>query len=230
MYKTVVYTPNDIMSDLICDNYPMLLVLNRFGINLGFGDATIEKVCADNNIDLTTFLAVVNLLVSDKNATPFDLKGLSIISLIEYLHNSHSYFLEFKLPEIRQKLIEAIDRKDNAVAIAIINYYDEYTTEVKKHMQYEEERVFPYVKDLLSGKIVDKYNINIFSEHHDAIEFKLSELKDIIIKYYPTKASYKLSSVLFDIFSCEKDLASHNYIEDHLMVPAIKDLENLNKN
>ena len=26
------------MSDLICENYPMVLVMSRFGIDLGFGE------------------------------------------------------------------------------------------------------------------------------------------------------------------------------------------------
>ena len=34
-----------------------------------------------------------------------------------------------------------------------------------------------------------------------------------------------LNDVLFDIFACERDLASHNYIEDHLFVPAVEELE-----
>ena len=31
--------------------------------------------------------------------------------------------------------------------------------------------------------------------------------------------------MLFDIFTCERDLASHNDIEDRLFIPAIKRLE-----
>ena len=89
-------------------------------------------------------------------------------------------------------------------------------------MQYEEENVFPYVDELVSGNISGKYNIDIFSKQHDKIESKLSELKDIIIKYYPAKSSNELNGVLFDIFSCSEDLASHNDVEDLLFIPAIR--------
>ena len=47
MYKLGRYKQTDRMSDLICENYPMLLVLSRFGISLGFGDKTIGEVCED---------------------------------------------------------------------------------------------------------------------------------------------------------------------------------------
>ena len=41
MYKQGKYTETDKMSDLICENYPMVLVMSRFGIDLGFGEKNI---------------------------------------------------------------------------------------------------------------------------------------------------------------------------------------------
>lgn len=230
MYKIGEYKETDSMSDLICENYPMLLVLSRFGIALGFGDHSIKEVCLENQVDTNTFLSVVNLLIAeDKEDTQIDLRHISVPSLVMYLRNSHTYFLEFRLPLIRCKLVEAIDcAGNNAVSLAIIRYYDEYVAEVRTHMMYEEETVFPYVAGMLNGNISDKYNIDIFSKHHDNVEAKLSELKNIIIKYYPAKTSNELNSVMFEIFSCAQDLASHNDIEDYLFVPAIREIESLN--
>lgn len=226
MYKIGKYKATDQMSHLICDNYQMLLVLSRFGISLGFGDKSIEEVCAEDGVDMDTFLCVVNLLI-DEEKEPFDgdSSALSVESLVQYLRNSHCYFLDFRLPSIRGKLIQAVDDEHNDIAVAIIRYYDEYVAEVRKHMMYEEETVFPYVDKILHGATADNYNIDIFSKHHDKVEAKLSELKNIIIKYYPAKTSNELTSALFDIFACAHDLASHNDIEDYLFVPAIKGVE-----
>ena len=68
MYKLGRYKQTDRMSDLICENYPMLLVLSRFGISLGFGDKTIGEVCEDSGVDTKTFLTIVNLLLDDPEA------------------------------------------------------------------------------------------------------------------------------------------------------------------
>lgn len=51
---------------------------------------------------------------------------------MEYLKNSHSYFLDFCLPAIRRKLIEAIDCSQDGVAILILKFYDEYVNEVRR--------------------------------------------------------------------------------------------------
>ncbi|HNR28436.1 MAG TPA: LuxR C-terminal-related transcriptional regulator [Bacteroidales bacterium] len=216
------YTATDKMGDLICDNYPMLFVMSRFGISHGFGEKTIEEVCRQNNVHTNTFLAVVNMLISgkrDENAEP------SLPSLLDYLHNSHSHFLDIRLPAIRKKLLQTIGTPHDGVAKAVIRYYDEYVEQVDTHMAYEEQTVFPYVRSLLKGELSGDYCIRVFCRQHDNIESKLSELKNILIKYYPTGNPHELNNVLFDIFACARDLASHNFIEDELFVPMISQLE-----
>lgn len=211
------------MCDLVCDRYPVLLVMSRFGIALGFGDRTIGEVCRDHGVDVQTFLTVVHML-DDENALP-DPAEISVAGLVAYLRNSHRYFLDFRLPAIRRKLLDAIDCSRSDVSFAILRFFDEYVAEVNKHMDYEERRVFPYVEALLAGRRPERYSIDVFRRHHDRIEAKLTELKRIIIRYYPLGSTNELNGVLFDIFACEKDLASHNAVEDRLFVPAIKRLE-----
>ncbi|MDR1601724.1 MAG: hemerythrin domain-containing protein [Tannerella sp.] len=225
MYRLGKYKETDKMSDLICENYQMLLVMSRFGIALGFGEQSIGEVCRNNHVDAPTFLTVVNMLTDDDRREITD-ASISIVSLVSYLRNAHIYFLDFRLPAIRNKLFEAIVSGSSDVIVAIIRYYDEYAAEVRKHMQYEENTVFPYVEALMNGKTdARNYRIEIFSRQHEQIDAKLSELKDIIIKYYPANSTNELNSVLFDIFTCSLDLASHNDVENYLFVPAIKAIE-----
>ena len=92
-------------------------------------------------------------------------------------------------------------------------------------MEYEEQEVFPFVESLVEGRAVDAGSISTFSEHHDPVDEKLNELKNIIIKYYPSDGcNNQLNAALFDIFSCEQELKSHCKIEDYLFVPAVKNL------
>ncbi len=228
-YKVGRYLPNDLMSDLICDNYPMLLVMSRFGIDLGFGEDTIAEVCEKSGVDITTFLAVVNTLIANNKASvKIEYDKISLDSMIQYLHNSHSYFLEYRLPLIRRELIEALEYGGD-VSVVIVSYYDQYVAEVHKHMMYEENTLFPYITSIINGTDSRKYSVDIYSEHHDKVAAKLSELKSIIIKYYSAKTTNELNNVLYDIFSCERDLSSHNDLEDYILVPAIKAYEMCNK-
>ena len=227
MYKTNNYVPTDKMSDLICGNYTLLQVMSRFDLSLGFSDQTVQEVCRANGVDCKTFLAVVNFITEENNRMADEVQDLSIHALMNYLKQAHHYFLDFQLPTIRRKLIEAIDCSvQNEVAFLILKFFDAYVAEVLKHMDYEDMNVFTYVENLVAGNRESGFRISQFARRHDQIDAKLKELKNIIIKYYPAGGNdYLLNAVLFDIFSCEQDLASHCRVEDYLFVPAVLRLE-----
>lgn len=226
MYKKGLYKETDKMSDLICGNYPMVLVTSRFGIKLGFGDKNIGEVCRQNDVDAFTFLTVVNFLTEEiQVATEEVCERISVETLMHYLHNAHDYFLDFRLPHIREKLNEATSTCQPEVAFAIHKFFEEYVQEIHKHMAYEEKTVFPYVRNLMEGKEETKYKISIFRKRHEQIDKKLSDLKNILIKYYPGSGSYMLNSVLFDLFTTEEDLISHTRVENDLFTPVILSYE-----
>ena len=170
------------MIDLISDNYSLLQVMSRFGLSLGFGDKTVKEVCEMNGVDCPTFLAVVNFMAEGFSRMDGETDGLSIPALVDYLRQAHIYFLEFCLPAIRRKLLEAIDCSENDVSFLILKFFDEYMREVRKHMEYEERTVFKYVDALLENNAPKNYQISTFSKHHDQVGEKLTELKNIIIK------------------------------------------------
>lgn len=210
------------MNDLINDNSQLLMVMSRFGISLGFGEKTVKEICEAQEVDCATFLAVSNF-VSKKN---YEIASISLAPLISYLKRAHSYFLEFNLPLIRRKLIEAIDCSGaDDVAFLILKYYDAYVMEVRRHMEYENKKVFTYVEKLLKGVLNDDFTISVFESQHCHIDSKLKELKDLIIRYYPEKENDLLNAVLFDIINCEQDLKSHCRLEDKLFVPTVEKLE-----
>lgn len=216
------------MSTVITRNYTLLQVMSRFGLSLGFGDKTVAEVCEDSGVETQTFLDVVNFLADEGlEVSSGMIRTLHIPTLMTYLKNAHSYFLDFKFPNIRRKLIESIDcSKNNEIAFLILKFFDAYIEGVRVHMNYENERVFPYVEALLENKMQKNFNIHVFASHHDDIDEKLKELKNIIITYYPTKADNNtFYSVLFGIFTTEKDLAQHNAIENKLFIPAVSQLE-----
>ena len=227
MSKKHLYSPTDKMSDIICDNYSLLQVMSRFGLPLGFGDYSVEEVCKSSQVDCNTFLAVVNFINKGHSRSSLPQTDISVETLMIYLKNAHHYFLDFQLPTIRRKLLEAIDcSTDNEITFLILKFFDVYVQEVRNHMNYEDQYVFTYVDNLLKGQKDENYNIKMFVSHHDHIDEKLTELKNSIIKYYPdSKKAYMMNAVLFDIFNCEKDLVSHNAIEDYLFVPAVLQLE-----
>ena len=230
MYKTVnKYIPSDKMSDMICSDFALLQVMSRFGLSLGFGEATIEEVCKANKVDCTTFLAVANFMLQKDDYVFNEKEEISIPSLISYLKQSHHFFLEFQLPNIREKLLKYTTKSENKeISELILRFFDNYVDEVFSHMGFEDKEIFTYVDDLLHGKKHPEYSIDYFADGHERehIDMKLTELKNIIIKYLPTNGdTYLSNALLYDLFSCIEDIDTHGHIEDFIFVPAVRQLE-----
>jgi len=219
------------MSDVISDDYRILQIISRFGIKLGFGDQSVAATCRAAGVDVSTFLTVVNYVKDPAHARISEMaEQVDVPALIAYLKNSHNYFVDFRLPGIRRKLLEAIDLSSgNRIAMLILRFYDEYAQEVSRHMTFENEHVHPFVETLLQGRLPQESFRNIeeqYDEQHAGIEKSLSELKSIIVKYYPSDNSAQLmGEVLMDIFMTDEDLHSHCHMEDTLFAECIRRLE-----
>lgn len=219
------------MSDVISDDYRMLQMISRFGITLGFGDKTVAETCKEAGVDAQTFLTVVNFLTDTNHAHSSEMvEHIQLSDMLRYLKNSHTYFTDYRLPAIRRRLIQAIDMHSH-IAMLIIKFYDEYVAEVSRHMAYENEHVHPYVEGLLEGRRGNLRLSDITSQHegsHASIDRSLTELKSIIIKYYPNDQNAALlSDVLMDIYMVEEDFLNHCHLEDTLFAQCVRQLENL---
>ena len=225
MKEQKIYEADDKMISLISDNYNLLQSLGGFGISLGFGDKTVRETCESNGVDTHTFLAVVNYAINGIGVDEDD-EHISVSTLMHYLEASHAYFIDFQLPYIRRELEESLN-EDTSLAQLIMKLYDEYAHEIRHHMDYEQQTLFPYVKKLLIGQPASDYNVETFSKHHEASDQQLRELKILIIKYLPQDGLHnnQLTAALHDIYENEEWLSQHALVEDHIFVPAIRRLE-----
>lgn len=227
------FTDNAQMSDIIHDDYRLLQVISRFGIGLGFGNQSVNEACQSAGVHAPTFLAVVNCVVGASHANIEALvEQVSVAELMRYLQRSHSYFVDFRLPAIRRKLIEAIDcSAKNQIAFLILKFYDEYAAEVQRHMDYENQHIHYYVQQLLDGRLPDGDDTytKLAHQHHDnhsSIAKSSNELKSVIVKYYPSDSdTQRLADTLMDIYIMEEDLFSHCRLEDTLFAQAVERLE-----
>ncbi|MDE6300594.1 MAG: LuxR C-terminal-related transcriptional regulator [Muribaculaceae bacterium] len=212
------------MRDVVADNALLLPVMSRFGIPLGFGDSTVGQVCSTHAVDAPTFLAVANFI----SKKPFVPEAVNASSLVRYLKNAHSYFLDYRLPWVRARLIEAISTvSDHDFALLTIRFFDSYVEEVRRHMEFENSCVFDYVEALIAGNERPGYRIARFKDTHAPIAEKLREIKDILICHYTSEERNAdlMNSLLFDLVICERDLNTHCAVEDHIFVPAVERLE-----
>lgn len=115
--------------------------------------------------------------------------------------------------------------------LMVDKFFNDYFIEVKEHLNYENEVVFPYALDLINKNIKqknksDSFNVLVYKEHHDDIEEKLADLKNLLIKYLPQENDQQLRrNLLFCLFELELDLNIHSQIEDLILIPLLEKIE-----
>lgn len=224
---TIIFKKTMKMSELIDADYRLLLLLNRLNISLGFGEKSVDTVCKENNFDTDCFLFLANYQ-SNKSITNIQkaFESLPLEPFLQYLKSSHGYFLERRLPNIRRKLELVFATSDKGLQHVVLDFFDNYTKEVEEHMQYEDDTVFPYVRCLMKEDCIEKYSIDIFEERHNDIEGKMNDLKQILMKYVPgTTDQMLMVNILMELYMSEEELEAHTFIEDSLVIPRVKEME-----
>lgn len=225
------YKTNDKVSFVLANDYRLLQVMSRFGISFGFGDKTIREVCVQCGVDADTFIAVINFVKDGGTHVPVSVGELSVRSLLDYLRETHRYFIDYQFPTMRRNMLSAIDCSvRNEVAFLVLKFFDEYVEEVRKHMEYEEEVTFTYVENLLAGRnaVLSDRSHNLLSKHHESIDSKLRELKNLFVQYYPQQGTdHELNAVIFELYRAQEDLEMHCLVEDHVFTPAVRRLAHM---
>ena len=223
----IVLSPSMKLADLIELNYSLLIVLSRLGIDLGFGENTVEEVCRARNIDINSFLLICGIYTYDDYIAPNELlRDGNPLDVVRYLHSSHAFYLEDELKKLETSLEDLVTPCDVSQKKVIFKFFSEYKKEVENHFAYEEETVFPYVAAMMQGTVRDGYSIEQFEENHSNIDEKLNDLKNIVMKYLPSVCDTVLrNSVLYHIFFLEEDLDKHTLIENNVLVPMVNRLE-----
>lgn len=225
--KQQLFTANMKLSDLLIANNSLISTLPRFGIELGFGDKSVNEVCKKFNISARFFLMISNIYTFDDYLpSKEELMQLNLNEMIPYLLASHNYYLNTQLANIEQNMKKIADACELSNGKVLQRFFSEYKEEVIKHFKYEEEIVFPYIKGLLNGKKSTNYNIHVFEENHSNIEDKLTDLINILIKYLPGNVCQnERITILAHIFSLSSDLGKHALIEEKILTPYVETLE-----
>lgn len=214
-------------AELIESDYGLLPIFSRFGIRLGFGDVSVGELCGRYGISSELFLLICRIyslqdyMPSDSGLCRSDLEGI-----MRYLHNSHAYYSEVAIPHLSADMNALMNSCDKTHHRVLARFFADYIAEVDNHFAYEESVVFPYVRAVLGGCAATEYRIVTFEDNHGDIDEKLSDLKNIIIKYLPENCPDTIRyEVLSGILRLEEDLCKHTLVENNVLVPLVQKVE-----
>lgn len=234
-----LFNENSKLASVIHKDHSLLPVINRLGVKLGFGDKTIRNICEERKIYLNFFVEIINVFHYEAYFPEKRLLDFSVSMVIEYLVKTHRYYIDYLIPE-NDRLIElflSANPEQSTENDLVRKFYTKFKEEFVIHIDFEESVMFPYVLEL--NQVIENplsrtnfrqkypdFSISGFEKEHSAMDDKMDDLKNIIIKYLPPNYDQNRGNAfLSNLFMFEKDLKNHSRIEDHILLPKVKQLE-----
>lgn len=227
----VFITQDTKASEAIDINPLMLLMFEYLNIPLGFQDKTIAQVAHDRNLDLSVVLSIANLYngIQPEQHLLDNIKDPKLV--IKFLDNSHNHYLTENFPLLTSYISEISKINSQPEISLLTKFFDDYLDEVSDHLRYENSVVFPYVMGLIDKRnhLPDQeeaYSMSEYRSHHDDIEEKLIDLKNLLIRYLPDQNdSHVRRRLLLALNELESDLHIHSLVEETILIPIVERLE-----
>ena len=222
------FTSSMKVARLVEANYRLLGVLARVGIDGSFGEKTVSEVCISSGLDPDTIILLCEVYTFPNFKPSMELlRRCHVGDILRYMHQSHDYYLNRAISDMEAsitKLLEPCQQKQQEV---VWNFFRGYKVEVKNHFGFEEQEVIPYVQGLIIGQNRPGFSIDRFEENHSNIDEKLGDFKNLVMKSLPAVCDNDIRrDLLVHIYALQEDLKCHTYIEDHVLVPMVRLLEN----
>ena len=213
-------TPATKMAELMNVSPALPGVLTRMGIPFGFGDGTVEEVCRREGVDPETFLLICSVYTGDGSRPANErVRRADLKDVLKYLRRSHAYYTEVAMKDLTAALVTLTEPCDERHRNIIRKFFNEYKEELLKHLEYEENTVFPQAEAALRhGRVTP----DDYEENHSHVEEKLEDLKNLLLKYMPPECGQQdIARTLSLIFTLQEDLAKHILVEDGILVPIV---------
>ena len=214
------------LKEIILHDPSTITVLDRFGIELGVGDATVADVCAKHGIDLNFFLAILNTFINENYFPQDALSQFSTTEIVEYLSKTNDYYEKNVLPNIDRHFSLLIGRapSQNNNLVLMREFFNEVKGELIQRINNDRQHWFPEVCGI-------SYQVNVLSEsssvgaNTDMIEDKIDDLINMLIMHLKGDYEHNLGyAVIVAIFSLKKDIKQNNRIRNRILFPIYQSL------
>lgn len=193
------------LSQVLFDHYQVIPVINRFGIQLGVGDDTIEEVALKHQLDLDFLIVIFNTYIDEDYFPEKKLKNFDVQLVLDYLQKTDEYILHGQLYNLQKHL--------NAF-ISISDSENKQLTLLAKLFERFKEAL---TSEIEKGMMDSDYPLEL-----------LIDLKTIIIKHLSGNYNINMCyAVVFSIDSLIKDLEQNDRIRKKVLQPMLKNLEEM---
>lgn len=231
------------IGEIVAEDYRAAGAFKKFGLDFCCGGKrTVAEACTKKGVDVEELQRELRSVLSrvlgeaDYASWPADL-------LVEYIVSMHHRFVREKLPEIEsyaRKVAEvhgSIYHALNEMLEVFLRLRDEMT----KHLDKEEQLLFPYIKELVEAERkgrtpenaleggTPRQAVDMLESEHEEAGRLVAELEELSDGFTPPEDACPTFRVYFrNLEGFRDDLHKHVHLENNILFPRALELhENL---
>ena len=224
------------VSDIVKRDYRTAVVFRRHGIEYCCGARfPLELVCSLKGLDLESICE--ELETASQTVTipgPLRFEEWDPAFLADYIVHIHHDYLKSTLPAALETIEEFSEghKKKFTQLPELVAIFSGMVKELLNHLEYEEEIIFPYVKQIahaykqresyasLLVRTLRKPVEEVMQHEHRFVEEALTRIHELTNNYFiPAEActSHKVS--FLTLRDLEKDILQHLHLENDILFP-----------
>lgn len=219
-----------ILSDLVQKHISLLPMLKRFGIRLGLGEASIEQICREHQIDLDFFLHILNSYLDPAYLGHVRLAPKHTVLIADYLEVTNRDYLQAQLPNIEVHIGSFIRHSDasNPLLQTLPPVVAELKSTIEARIQADEADLLPRFRTL--AQQLGEQISNIMLEHKSDVEVQMDKAEALVIDMMQVMIRHirgdfndnLLHGVLYSLSFLQNDLRSNNRLRQRIFAPMMK--------
>jgi regulator of cell morphogenesis and NO signaling len=216
-------------------------IFERFDIDLcSQAENSLDCACAELQLSIDQVLEkLANAEAQEEGHLPVDPATLPTERLIQQIVRVHHQYIRQELPrfaEMAQKLADK--RSDRAPELkAAVELLEELRAEMLKHIQKEEQVLFPFIAQMDQESIVVypparacfrsvSHPIFMMEQEHESANRIVAELRQLTIGFEPPEWACATHIALFaGLREFETDLKQHVHLENDILFPRAIEME-----
>ena len=230
--QKVINPDVDRIGDIVADNYHAAGIFKEFGIDFCCGGGiSITKACKKRNLNPDDVVAKLNAVYSDNSEENQNYNAWEPGFLIDHIERTHHNFVRTKTHEISAYAakVAKVHGERHPENVEIYNKFVALSRELIEHLQSEEERVFPLIREIYKSRmngesIPDKIHdrlrkeLDLMEDEHEGAGDIMKEIRALSNDFTPPQDACATYRILYqNLAGFEEDLHKHVHLENNIL-------------
>lgn len=232
---------NTTVASIVREDYRTAEVFKKYGISYCCGgNISLEDLCSKNNLDYGQILEELEAATKDISVpNSLNFAAWKTEFLVDYITNVHHGYLYQVLPALEAHLFSFVESHKNKFPefSELVEVFQELSSVLKTHNRYEEEIIFPYIKQIENAHRRKETYGNLFVKtlrkplgnieaDHKKISAILKELRILTNNYiFPADACTNHRVIFQRLRELDNDMMQHKHLENNILFPRAIELE-----